>query len=85
MIYISFAVIVALWAYMDHLDFHRPYNNGFFSLHTRGHRIDAWHVSKWIILGIITVNFVGLNVRDILAFFVISVVLHGVILHGVNK
>ena len=33
-------------AVMDHFDFRRPYNNGFWSLHTLGSRKDVWHLSK---------------------------------------
>ena len=83
--YIIFGIIIVLWAYMDALMFHYPHDNGFWSLTTRGNRIDAWHVSKWLILAMITYVFVGFNIQGIVAFFVISVVLHGVTLHGLFK
>ena len=83
--YIIFGCIIVLLAYMDSLAFHRPHDTGFWSLTTRGSRIDAWHVSKWLVLAMITYVFVGIEIPGVIAFLVISVVLHGVTLHGIFK
>ena len=35
-----------LLAFMDFINFQRPKDSGYFSLHTKGNRNDAWHHSK---------------------------------------
>ena len=35
---------------MDHYDFRRPHDNGFFSLHTLGSKKDIWHFSKYAMI-----------------------------------
>ncbi len=46
-------------ANMDYLNFRRPHNNGYWSLHTKHPRNDAWHHSKRLVLGIIAYLVVG--------------------------
>ena len=54
--YVSFALIVILLAIMDGLNFIMPHDAGFYSL-TSGY-FDAWHLSKFIILLIIGIQFI---------------------------
>jgi len=58
--YVSFSIIVVLLAVMDGLNFTMLHNTGFFSL-TYGEGstwFDAWHMSKFLILLIISIHFV---------------------------
>ena len=57
--YVSFALIVALLAIMDGLNFIMPHDAGFYSL-TSGY-FDAWHLSKFIILLIIGIQFIWIK------------------------
>ena len=57
--YVSFALIVILLAIMDGLNFIIPHDAGFYSL-TSGY-FDAWHLSKFIILLIIGIQFIWIK------------------------
>ncbi|GAG00456.1 unnamed protein product [marine sediment metagenome] len=54
--YVSFSIIVLLLAVMDGLNFVMPHDTGFYSL-TSGY-FDAFHLSKFIILLIIGIQFI---------------------------
>jgi len=70
-----FSGIVILWAFMDFICFQRPYNSGYFSLHTYGLRFDAWHHSKILILFLITYSMIGYeNLLDYVWFALIALV-----------
>ena len=50
-----FSLAVCCDAGMDYFNFQVPYDSGFWSLHTSGWRIDAWHglkVLKWAFIAI---------------------------------
>ena len=83
MSYILFGVIVFLWAFMDYLSFHKRHNQGFWSLKTMpsGFKIDAWHVSKWIILFIVAGEFLDWDLTNIMLMWVISVGVHTITFH----
>lgn len=42
--YISLGLILLAW--MDFISFQRPPDTGYFSIHTRGSKRDAWHDAK---------------------------------------
>ena len=48
-----FGAIVILLAWMDFICFQRPHDSGYFSLHTKGSKRDAWHDAKKLVLFLI--------------------------------
>jgi len=84
-LYILFAIIIIINAFMDSLNFHRKHDNGFWSLHTKGKRIDAWHTAKIIMLGLVAYGFVGFNLKVLCILAIINLVLHQLFLHFIFK
>ena len=87
--YYLFSAAVILDAFRDHLVFHRPFDNGYWSLHTLD-TLDAWHHSKllfwlFIVLGFMYGQLIYSPIITILTYAIINVFLHEVMLHFVFR
>lgn len=58
-IFLWFAIGAALNGLMDYFNFKVLHDSGFWSLHTFGARLDAWHLSKVLMLGCFAIGMIG--------------------------
>jgi len=67
---LMFACAVGMDAVMDYFMFQVPHDSGFWSLHTSGWRIDAWHMSKIVKFAFVALGMWGR--KNIHWFLVVS-------------
>ena len=92
-IHICISIAYLLDAYMDHLNFHKLHNTGYWSLHYETKNFigeDAWHDSKklkqlFLILAVGSAGMWGFTVFDLILMPVIICVIHETFLHLIFK
>jgi hypothetical protein len=52
-------IALSLLAFMDFINFQRPKDQGYFSLHTKGSKRDAWHDSKKLAILFFAIAAIG--------------------------
>ena len=67
---------------MDYFNFKVPHDTGFWSLNTKGQRLDAWHVSKILMLGCFAIGIIGqIDIWMYPILFIILGVIYSIV-HG---
>lgn len=82
--FIIFGTLVIIKALMDVLDFYWPHDNGYFSLHTGPHKLDAWHTLGVLFFTIIAIRLFGMNFRDLCIAGIINLIFHNLIMYLVK-
>lgn len=79
LIYLLFSLAIFCDAFMDHLNFRKKRNSGFWSIHTKDVN-DGWHWTKKLMWTIIGIALVGISWKlAILAW--INLIVHEVMFH----
>ena len=75
-----FVAIVILLAWMDYICFQRPHDSGYFSLHTKGSKRDAWHDAKKLVLGLVAFSMLELDTLLEMLFGILEVMMNPYVL-----
>lgn len=82
--YIMLILYVIADCWMDELNFHRPHDKGYWSLHTKDQKC-SWHHTKKLSQAAIILAIFGLNWIQLIVAAAIIWILHEIFLHYIFK